>query len=96
MHNTRLETQETILQARALWEALGQREIERVREDLRKQARGLERLVRSTVAGDEARFAGVRRECGELWGETERVRAALFALRMRAERLEESMGFRRS
>jgi hypothetical protein len=43
-----------------LKETLANKEIERIREDLRKQVRGLERFVFSTESADEERYRIIR------------------------------------
>ncbi len=43
---------ETIAQVRYLKESLANKEIERIRDDLKKQAKGLERLVHTSIASD--------------------------------------------
>jgi hypothetical protein len=56
--------QETINHIRFLTTGLAGTELNSVREDLRKQVKGFERLVASTIAADEERYANVREDCG--------------------------------
>lgn len=59
------------MRTRAMKEALGNKEIERIRDDLKKRARGLERLIHSTAMANQERFEVIRKDCGELWKQTE-------------------------
>lgn len=79
---------------RYLKDNIAGKEMERIREDLKKQVKGLERLVHATVTNDENRYKSIREDCGELWNQTESMRAMLFELRLRTDNLEERMGFK--
>lgn len=70
-----------------LQEGLVVSDLGKIREDLRKQVRGLERLMKSTEVGDEERTRTIKHDCCELWKQTEGVHEALFELRMRTEKL---------
>jgi hypothetical protein len=65
-----------------------------IRDDLRKNVKGLERLVTSTIATDQERYGNIRNDCGELWTQTEHLRQGLFELQMRIDRLDLDMGFK--
>lgn len=68
-------------------------ELGRAREDLKKQIRGLERLIKGTLIADEERNQLIKNDCKQLWNQTEELRQTLFDLRIRTERLDENMGF---
>ena len=64
-----------------------------MKEDLKKQTKGLERLIKGTELADNERNQLLKGDCKELWSQTEDLRQNLFELRMRIECLDENMGF---
>ena len=81
-------TQETLNHISFLKQSLAVNEVGRVRQDLKKQIRGLERLIKGTELADEERNQLLKNDCKELWNKTEELRQTLFDLRMRTERLD--------
>ena len=61
-------------------------------EDMRAQVEGLGKLVKITKASHEERSNDLREDYIKLWNDTEELKQLIFTLRMKMDKIEDTMG----
>ena len=81
---------------RFLKQQLIDNQLTRDNEDMKGQVQGLKKLVQITKSSHDERSNELREDYIRLWNQTEELKELVFSLRMRMEKIDETMGMNHS
>ena len=81
---------------RFLKQQLIDNQLTRDNEDMKGQVQGLKKLVQITKSSHDERSNELREDYIRLWNQTEELKELVFSLRMRMEKIDQTMGMNHS